>query len=231
MSDDCIIKIDKDQIVKSKLQLESFLLVGTFPDEGRYSSSAWADWKHRIEEGRESEEKSIAKQVDRWKAPEGSEKWPFDPGDWINDAYWQNCRLTNSMYASMVVSLWSDVEHFLKSLLQTCKLKDAWDFGKIKKRFGKELDIDFENLDSYSILNTIRILNNSFKHSDGYYKPDKNMKHTQISQDLLDEWNILRDNDEIDYSKLPIKTLVLACNTFANDLLRKIEPKLKAREN
>lgn len=209
-----------------------FLVLGdTFPNKHGYDSSVWADWECRIKEGHESEENSIAEKVKQWKLPIGSEDWPFDPGDWITDAYWQNCRLTNSMYASMVVSLWSDVEHFLKSLLKTyhkilIAQIDRWSFDKIIKGYQKGPYINLEKLESYSILNAIQILNNSFKHNDGYYKPCKG-KHTQISQDLLNEWVILSDNNEIEYSKLPIKKLVLACNVFATDLLNKTKSKLK----
>ncbi|RLC33885.1 hypothetical protein DRH14_04150 [Candidatus Shapirobacteria bacterium] len=223
-------KFNKNQ----PLELVSLLLSDIFPNENGYNNSAWADWERRIEEGHTAEEGIIAEKVEQRKAPEYSKDWPFDPGDWTNDAYWQACRLTNSMYASMVVSLWSDVEHFLKSLLRTCyeiriAQLDGLGFGGIKRRFKEGFDVNLEELKMFSVLNAINILNISFKHSDGCYQPDQGKKHTQISPELLNKWDI-SDNKEINYSKLPIKTLVLACNAFAKELLNKMESKLKSRK-
>lgn len=171
------------------MDFEALLLKDIFPDQYSFDSSTWSDWEKRIKLGQEKEDNAIEKKAEHWKAPEGSEKWPFDPSEWINDAYWQTTRLTNSMYASLIVTLWSDMEHFLTTLVKTCKLKDAWKFGEIKKRFKDKLKIDIEMLKSYSIINAIHILNNSFKHTDGYYKPDISKQHTQIHQALLDQWN------------------------------------------
>ena len=41
----------------------------------------------------------------------------------------ETCSLTNSMYAALVVSIWSEMEHFLKDIVSLC-------YRALKKRDG-----------------------------------------------------------------------------------------------
>lgn len=106
------------------------------------------------------------------------------------------------------------------------KLKDdvPFKFDDIKKTYKDDLKIDLKTLQDFSTIDAIRILNNSFKHSSGYYKPDKK-QHTQIDKTLLKRWE-LKTKKKIDYSSLPINELVFSCNAFCNDLLEEIKTKL-----
>lgn len=217
---------------KMELRFELLMLHDIFPCANTYSHSVWADWVTRIEGGAKAEENHIAVMVKEWKRPPGRENWPCDPSDWINDEYWRSWRLTNAMYAAIVVSIWSDMEHFLKGLVRTCQKatgmhgKTPHEFPKIAEFFRKTLIIDLSTLGGYCKVNAIRILNNSFKHNGGHYNPSTEA-HTQISPELLQSWGILGKCEEIDYAKLPIQHLVTACNTFCRDLLTKLEPELQ----
>lgn len=87
-------------------------------------------------------------------------------------------------------------------------------FNKIRNKL-KSYEIDIKKCSKYNEINSIRILNNSFKHNDGYYIPD-NKSYNQINQDILNRWNILNNtnSNKIDYSKLPIKEIILDCYFF-----------------
>ena len=86
-----------------------------------------------------------------------------------------------------------------------------------------------QDCSDYQTVNAIRVLNNSFKHNNGYYKPKNDNPDNKINESMLAKWSILDDRDKIDYSKLPIKDLIIACNAFCNDLLNKLEKELKTR--
>jgi len=45
----------------------------------------------------------------------------------------------------------------------------------------------------YTTADAIRILNNSYKHNNGHYKPEKGKSHIQIDQALLSKWKIFKD--------------------------------------
>ncbi len=100
--------------------------------------------------------------------------------------------------------------------------------GDIKYSLKNDLKIDLEQITDYAIIDAIRILNNSFKHNRGWYKPKQNRPDTHISQVLLRQWGI-EEKKEIDYSKLPIKNLVLGSSAFRKELLERVERELANR--
>jgi len=215
--------------------IESLLEIGNpFPDQNGFFDSVWFLWKDRIENGHKEEEKQIQSTYKKWKDQIGHSDDPsFDPDELASDDYWQACRVTNSMYAALVVSMWSKMESFLKSILSICsdalrgkekKTKEPYKFDEIKKSL-KAIGIQVEQCRNYTTVDAIRILNNSYKHSNGHYRPKKNKLHTQIDQDLLSKWKVLKNQneDEIDYSKLPIQKIVVDCNSFCTDLLERIK--------
>ncbi len=119
-----------------------------------------------------------------------------------------------------------------KSELKRCikllrALQTAYKFLEIKSFFKNEMGIDLEVLPEYKTVDAIRILNNSYKHSNGYYKPEIDKSHTQIDPTLLAHWSVQCDQ-EIDYSKLPIKELVIACGKYNQKLIDEIRSKLKS---
>lgn len=217
-----------------KTQLE---IGNPFPDQDDFFDSIWHIWKEWIENGQSREENQIQEIYQKWKKQENQFNDPsFDPDGWASDDYWQACRVTNAMHAALLVAIWSEMESFLKSLLTICSEaagnKDVsnkpYEFDKIKNVLEK-LGIKIMECDAVHTVNAVRILNNSYKHSDGRYRPEIDRPHTQIDQNLLTEWEVLKNHndDEIDYSKLSIKEILKDCYRFCSDLLKKTEAALK----
>lgn len=101
-----------------------------FPNQDGFNGSIWWVWKNRIENGHNEEKEQIDRMYKKWKKQIGHSDDPsFNPDEWVGDDYWETCRLTNSMYAALVVSIWSETERFLKSIISICFEAD----GKLKK--------------------------------------------------------------------------------------------------
>lgn len=224
---------------KNLLELLFLLSGDNFPSSATpYRKSLWGVWENRIRQGHDAEEELLSKQLkereDRNLIPEQEEFVDY-LGDSISDEYWQTCYLTKSMYAALTVSLWSNVEHLLKNMIDICQGALSLNsrippkFDMIKKFFDNKLSIDLEIFGGYSTVDAVRILNNSFKHSDGYYKPKTDKPHTQIDPALLNCWEVVDKYEEIDYSKLPIMELVLACSDFVQEVRKAIESELPNR--
>jgi len=224
---------------KRQFQVIRHFWMDQFPDNDLYQGSLWFDWETRIRDGHEKEEQRITKLAEKWDSRLTCEQKHHLPDDMFADDYWQNCQLTNVMSAALVTLLWSCTECFLKDLVGVCRralnsnenlsyqFKKIYQFKIIKQSFEREMGINLEQQPNYPIIDAIRILNNSFKHSEGYYLPEKNKPHTQIGKSYLDKWGILDRNDKIDYTKLPFRELVQACNMFFQSLLSAIENNLE----
>jgi len=211
-----------------------------FPDDDSYPGSRWASWEERIEKGHKAEERIINKIYKERLRQENNHPYYIEPAELAADDYWRTCRLTNAMYASVVVSVWAEMELFLKYLIGLCrqirgkKQAKLYVFKKIKEAFKKDVDIDIGRCTEYNTVNAIRILNNCFKHSQGKYNPLKDKKAEQkkkepetIEETLLHRWQILDEGGGIDYSKLSIQELVISCNAFYSDLIAKARKALK----
>ncbi|MBW2149369.1 MAG: hypothetical protein JRI22_20415 [Deltaproteobacteria bacterium] len=220
--------------------LEILVEIGEpFPDQNHFYDSVWHIWNKRIENGHNEEGKQIQSIYEKWKEQIGYSNDPsLDPDELAGDDYWQTCRVTNSMYAALVVSMWSKMESFLKSIVSICsealerqeKNNRPYEFKKILKKL-KNFSIQVEQCANYTTVNAIRILNNSYKHSNGRYRPKKGKSYTQIDKDILSKWQILQDQneDEIGYSKLPIQEIVAECNSFCSDLMKKSKAVLSGK--
>jgi len=249
--------------------MQSVLLTDTFPDRNRYSGSPWEVWERRIKQGHAAEEKRI-EQIYKKRKKQSAHNLQYDLAEWAGEDYQETCRLTNLMYAALVVGIWAEMEHFLKDIVITCyqalekrrkaleltlkfckdSLADSqpnvtldccvkalrglqsetpYAFDEIKKVLKRELGIQTDHCPEYATVNAIRILNNSFKHTKGRYDPEKGKPHTHIDKGLLKKWPILDERMEINYSKLPVKDLVIACNTFCQNLIDKVEAQLQKR--
>ena len=249
--------------------IESVLLTDTFPDGDGYSGSRWDAWERRIQQGHAAEEKQIERIYKRRKK-QAAHNPQYDPAEWAGEDYQETSRLTNLMYAALVVGIWSEMEHVLKNIVITCyqalekrrkaleltlkfckdSLADSqpnvtldccvkalkglqsevpYAFDEIKKVLKRDLCIQADHYPEYATVDAIRILNNSFKHTKGRYDPEKGKPHTHIDKGLLKKWPILDERKEINYSKLPVKDLVIACNAFCRDLLDKVETQLQKR--
>jgi len=94
------------------------MLTDVFPGDASYIDSQWASWERRIQRGHEDEEKVIERICKQRKTTATN---PFyDPAEWAGENYHETCRLTNSMYAALIVAIWSETEHFLKDMVRVC---------------------------------------------------------------------------------------------------------------
>lgn len=88
---------------------------------GRYSVTIWADWEKRIRKGHAREEARINKLYEEWKKEQktqADDPAGFDYGEYLSEDYWQIHDLTRTMYAALVVSLWSKMEAFLTGIVR-----------------------------------------------------------------------------------------------------------------
>lgn len=207
-----------------------------FPGQDDYYDSQWHDWEERIKDGHNAEEKQIKR---LYKIPDKS----FMPDDPLRDElageeYSKACDITNNMYGGLIVSIWSKMDSFLKSIVRAhCTEPEKtkkYQFKGVKQHIKKKAGIDLEKCNSFKVVNAVRILNNAFKHNSGYYTVKEDDHYNQIDHSLLVQWglpNELDERNEIDYSKLPIQNIVVACNTFCTDLLDKVvKQKMMAME-
>ncbi|MBW1669070.1 MAG: hypothetical protein JRJ66_13675 [Deltaproteobacteria bacterium] len=220
--------------------LETLLSIGDpFPDQDGFFDSIWRIWKERIENGHNEEEKQIQSMYKEWKEQIGYSNDPsFDPDEWASDDYWQACRVTNSMYAALVVSMWSEMESFLRSIVSICsealekqkKNNEPHQFKEILRKL-KNFGIQVDQCANYLTVDAIRILNNSYKHSNGCYRPKEGRPYTRIDQTLISKWKIVKDQNEgeIDYSRLPIQEMVVDCNRFCSDLFGRVKAVLESK--
>jgi len=203
-----------------------------------YDNSLWAHWVSRIQQGHNAEEAHLSE----------LEKSGYENYQGY-DEYWQISHLSNYMFAALIVAIWSEMEWLLKCITNISKkeLKSQnkkqkkVDFKKIITFFKEKLSIDFEKLSSYKTINAIRLLNDFFKHYNGFYRPNPHKPYDQIDPSLLQEWGIVEYNNEsedeseisfskndieIDFSKVPIKNLILACANFCEELKIKVQQEL-----
>jgi hypothetical protein len=197
-----------------------------FPNN--YDDSDWAAWVSRIQQGHDAEKVRLSE----------LENAGYENNEAI-DPHWRICTLSNNMYAALITAMWSQMErqlkhiiHISKKVLQSQNEKQKeYNFKNMKSFFKDKLSIDLESLSSYNTINAIRILNNSFKHHDSFYYPEPDKPYEQINPSLLQEWGIIKEEDndenEIDFSKVPIKNLVLACANFCDELQDKVKQKFE----
>lgn len=226
---------------KRKLAIVQHYWMDEFPNKDDYDFSVWEMWESRIRNGHKVEENLIAKAAKRRESRLTEEQKELMPDDMFADDYWHTLHLTNAMYAALVVSLWSYIEGFLKDLACVCKgarhskKKLSYKFGPIKQFFKEEIGIDLKQLPKYSTVNAINIFNNSFKHSEGFYRPKSGKTYTHIDPKLLTKWKSISkrfvDLKEIDYTKLPIRELVIDCNLFFQSLLSVLKKNLEELEH
>lgn len=213
---------------KLRLTLAKRLLRHTFPEDDEFLGSTWDDWGRRIREGHDADDARIRTIIERFASTDSA----TDVGDWIAEDMHNMEHVTNSMYAALVVSAWCKMEAFFKLLIKIVNgaLNRAgeapYQFDRIKEFFDKNVGLNLETIAEYPTVNAIRILNNSYKHSDGQYKPDASKPHTRIDQTLLDRWKILDNQNQIDFSKTPIEEFISCCAVFCRKVLSATEAKV-----
>ena len=245
-----------------------------FSDEDAYFYARYGKWEDRIKAGHDADEGWLKERLAEWEKKIANSSDPeralYEAGDWASDIHAETCGITSRMYAALVVSIWADVEHLLRSVVGCCQVatgkrkKDIANAKTLCKEFseGKTTDAqrracigalkeieasiprnfaDFKDLlkteggvvlagcERFHIVNAIRVLSNCYKHSNGCYVCEGNRTHADTALAQFRRWGVLDERDKIDYSKLPIQELVVACNTFCNDVLDKVKARLDKR--
>lgn len=245
-----------------------------FSDEDAYFYSHYGKWEDRIKAGHDADEGCLKERLAAWEKKIANSSDPeralYEAGDWASDIHAETCGITSRMYAALVVSIWADVEHLLRSVVGCChvatgkrkkdianaktlceefskgKTTDAQrracigalkeieasiprNFGHFRDQLKKEGGVDVDGCKRFHIVNAIRILSNCYKHSNGYYVCEGDETHADTALAQLRQWCVLDERNRIDYSKLPIQELVVACNTFCNDVLDKVKARLDKR--
>jgi len=137
------------------------------------------------------------------------------------------------------------------------KKKPPYQFDEIRNFFQNRLELDMATVCEFATVDAIRVLNNTFKHRNGVYTHTEGQSHArtaeqveeqchkEIDRRLLERWDILivpsnsakeidKDvyanvNCTVDYTRLPIDELAIACNSFFSDLLCRIKEHLHTR--
>jgi len=196
-------------------------LADVFPEkEEDYPGSRWALWEKRIQQGQKDEEKLI-RRIFRAHINRRGISPPGDIASWAAEEHQQVLHLTNAMYAALVVSIWSEIERFITDIVYASRL--ATGQGKAATWLPKAA--------KYPTVHAVRVLNNCFKHTEGRYVPKLRKPDAQIDQMLLDRWSILDGRNVIDYTKLPIKELVVACHSFCDDVLNALASSIEGNKS
>jgi len=138
----------------------------------------------------------------------------------LSDEYYESHIVHNNIYSALVVSIWSKCELTLNKLSRLCteQLKcsppKGFQYDNQKVFFKDELGIKFSSLPNNLEVNAIRILNNIYKHQDGYCSQTNLNK---IARSIATRWKIEPDK-KVDYTSLPIQEFLEYCHAFFGQL-------------
>ena len=121
--------------------------------------------------------------------------------------------LHNKMCGSLIVSIYTDVEFDLFTILGKSLSKSE----NIKKEFLKKYQIDLSSIKKYKEIDKLRRYNNCFKHNANV---PRNVKAIYCIS-----WG---NTKEIDYRKIDIPTVLKDCQIFFDDLKEQINIKMNA---
>lgn len=210
----------------------TYLFEREFPSSANYANSHWHTWETRISYMHEKELDWLEEQEESWT---GNAK---DFADVYGDDYAQTTEITNSMYAALIVAIWSKIErrnvstafHFLK--LEKKKAKACYRFETFKSEMMDHLQVDISQISDYDTVNAIREINNAFKHGSGSLnlnsKGYEAIRKSLVTQKALSalatdgpDWQPLVTT--IQYDRLSIQAVLNSCNVFFSELLKSLK--------
>jgi hypothetical protein len=107
-------------------RLIEILVVEAFPAGSLYYGSRYNRWDKRIKAAHVEDERDLKSRLEEHEKKaaesEAAAESLDETVDWLSDLHAETCDLTSRMYAALVVSMWADVEHFLKSVLGACRV-------------------------------------------------------------------------------------------------------------
>lgn len=90
-----------------------------FPDSNSYYESQWGQWSARIDKGHMDDESSVDEFI---KSESNIRKYGDDIGEIAGEELAKAEELTNNMYAALIVSLWSQIESYLKGAVRVVSI-------------------------------------------------------------------------------------------------------------
>lgn len=191
---------------------------------GAYYESIWAAWEERIKQGQKQEQANLKKMYESWGGHPDADDWAADDNYMIGEA-------TRSMYAALCVAIWAQCETTLGALSRFVGKKPSHKIIDVKKSFKSSARIDMEHCAGYSIFNGLRILNNSFKHSDGKYRASGRPVHDQLDPAFEMSAQVRLDSsDRIEYENLDLSAVVDGCGRFFGDLIAQLDSHVKTSQ-
>lgn len=107
-------------------RLIEILVVEAFPAGAFYGESRYDRWDRRIKRAHDEDVrwlKDRSENLEKRAAESEAAAASLDEAaDWLSDLHAETCDLTSRMYAALVISMWADMEHFLKSVLGACRV-------------------------------------------------------------------------------------------------------------
>ncbi|MGB2753537.1 MAG: hypothetical protein WBD75_00810 [Phycisphaerae bacterium] len=111
-----------------------------FPGDDSYLGSHYDRWEGRIRAGHDDDERSLKKHFAKWEASAAKSSDPearlYEAGDWAADIHAETQSVTSKMYGALVVSIWADMEHLLRSVLGCCRVATGKRKEEIEKAKG-----------------------------------------------------------------------------------------------
>ena len=201
---------------------KNLYLQNVFPiDEADFYMSEWGKWLERIQVGKEKELYWVNNQI-------------VDSSDTDLDHFAEEVtnaeRLSNDMYAAIMVHTWSRFEKVFLNCVKAWNIEatspvrpDVHKISEVASAFSNNIGIPLNSIPCHEYANGVRLLSNSYKHNNGRYKPGTDRFPLALS--LMGQWQITV-NRKIDYLNLPIKEIVLSCGTFSKELIERVKQSL-----
>lgn len=192
------------------------------------------EWKSRIVESHTRESANLTKRY-----ADSSGTFREEDQEYLSEDYYEIERLTASLFATLIVAMWARLE-FLLTVLGECaeaasnpaaasKQRHLYKFHEILASIQRSTGVDVTQIQHFDVVNAIRIMNNSYKHSDGTYDPNPKYVMDKIDPKLLIKWDMLDDRNRILFEKLPYDEITDCCKIFCQTVRTSIDQTLHAK--
>lgn len=197
-----------------------------------YRGSIWEMHKNCIDEIYEKKSDSIKSIYDEYmNLPSLGE---YDIPTHIIDDYDTLIDIKNNSYASLVVSLWSNIEYFLsyipfiidKKVLKSCRI------DKLIEYYQNTYSISLEGTEYFKDADFVRELNNVYKHNNGEFKRNVcdtkkeliKLYFSEKNERIIPKSPLNRKSSvRINFSDINLKDLIISCGKFQQNLIDVLE--------
>lgn len=217
-----LMRWSEDKKKQLRLRVLFSYLRNPFPTEDyNYMDSVWYQWIKRIREGQKLELAYLSKRAKNMR--------PENVGDYLAEDLTLSQKVSENMYAALIVAMWSEIESFFRSTIEVCIASGESRFGgsyhkifDVAKYFKDNIDLSLNDLPDSDIVNSVRVMSNSFKHNQDRYHPDR----FPIKKELIEKYKI-EEERKINYAELPIEEILCGCGKFCDALEKIIKNKIR----